>query len=79
MNWVPVVFVIFKVTVLGIGMYYAVKWHYDRAREKDPAATDRGLVRSAAIVVGGFALVVGILLALTLGVASLLGLDLSSP
>lgn len=30
MEWIPIVFVIFKVLVLGTGMFYAIKWHFDR-------------------------------------------------
>lgn len=33
MEWIPVVFVIFKALVLGIGMFFAVKWHYDQGRK----------------------------------------------
>jgi hypothetical protein len=34
MNWVPVVFVTFKIVVFSIGMFFAVKWHYDQETEK---------------------------------------------
>lgn len=34
MDWVPVVFVIFKVAVFGTGMFYAIKWHYDQDKKK---------------------------------------------
>lgn len=33
MEWIPVVFVTFKALVLGIGMFFAVKWHYDQGRK----------------------------------------------
>lgn len=36
-NWsdlFPLIFLPFKLIVLGIGMYYAIKWHYDREQEK---------------------------------------------
>ncbi len=34
MEWFPVVFFTFKIVVLGIGMFFAVKWHYDREKEE---------------------------------------------
>lgn len=34
MEWVPIVFVTFKVLVFGTGMFFAIKWHYDREREE---------------------------------------------
>lgn len=29
MDWVPIVFVTFKLLVLGTGMFFAIKWQYD--------------------------------------------------
>lgn len=29
MDWVLIVFIIFKVVVFGIGMFYVIKWYYD--------------------------------------------------
>ena len=36
-NWVnffPFVFLPFKLIVLGVGMYFAIKWHYDQDKKK---------------------------------------------
>lgn len=33
MDWIPITFIAFKVIVLGIGMFFAVKWHYDQDRK----------------------------------------------
>jgi len=30
MDWVPIVFITFKVLALGTGMFFAIKWHYDQ-------------------------------------------------
>ena len=30
MDWVPLVFIVFKVAVFGTGMFFAIKWHYDQ-------------------------------------------------
>jgi hypothetical protein len=35
-DWFPIVVLPFKVLVLGIGMFYAIKWHHDQAK-KDSA------------------------------------------
>jgi len=34
MDWVPIVFVTFKVLVFGVGMFFAIKWHYDQGKKK---------------------------------------------
>lgn len=34
MEWVPVVFITFKVIVLGTGMFFSIKWHYDQDKKK---------------------------------------------
>lgn len=30
----PLIFLPFKIIVCGIGMYYAIKWHYDQEQKK---------------------------------------------
>ncbi len=43
MDWVPVIFGAFKVIVLGICMFFAIKWHYDKdkeAKEKKEKASE---------------------------------------
>lgn len=32
-DWFPIVFFIFKVLVLGIGMFFSIKWHHDQAKK----------------------------------------------
>jgi hypothetical protein len=34
MDWVPIVFVTFKLIVFGFGMFFAIKWHYDQGKKK---------------------------------------------
>lgn len=73
-DWVPVVFVIFKALVLGTGMFYAVKWHYDQGKKgKDKRAVLRASGKVAALFVVTL-LVVGLV---TYGVVRMLGMDLS--
>ena len=73
-DWVPVVFVVFKVVMFGIAMFYAVKWHYDQDKK------DRRTVLRA----GGIAVVAFVLGLLSVGGITYLlmksfGLDLSMP
>ncbi|MGU3576488.1 hypothetical protein ACLBWZ_13200 [Brucellaceae bacterium C25G] len=34
MDWIPIVLMSFKLIVLGIAMFFAIKWHYDKDKEK---------------------------------------------
>ena len=34
MDWIPVVFIAFKVIVFGTCMFFAIKWHYDQGKKK---------------------------------------------
>ncbi|WAC75654.1 hypothetical protein OU995_13550 [Roseateles sp. SL47] len=77
MEWVPTVFIAFKLIVLGIGMFFAIKWHYDQARKKDGAAKQREVLRTSAIVAVVFLLLVAGLVVVTLSFGQMLGLDLS--
>ena len=47
MEWVPTVFIAFKVLVLGIGMFFAVKWHYDQGKKEQGAEKQRAVLRRA--------------------------------
>ncbi|MFZ6863064.1 hypothetical protein ACO0K7_10535 [Undibacterium sp. Ji67W] len=73
MNWVPIVFVTFKLLVLGTGMFFAIKWHYDQEKEKRVALRKSGKV----IIV--FAIALMCLGLFTYVLASTLGLDLTFP
>ncbi|WP_244490480.1 hypothetical protein [Rhizobium sp. Root708] len=75
MDWVPVVFVTFKVLVLGTGMYFAIKWHYDKAENGDRGAVLRTGGKMAAVFV--LSLLCVVLFAFVL--SRMLGLDLSFP
>ncbi|HSI48277.1 MAG TPA: hypothetical protein VLA61_08415 [Ideonella sp.] len=33
MEWIPIVFVTFKLVVFGTGMFFAIKWHHDQAKK----------------------------------------------
>jgi hypothetical protein len=79
MEWVPVVFIAFKVGVLSIGMFFAVKWHYDRGRTEQGAQTQRALLLAGGKVAAVFVLLLVGLLLLTFALATALGLDLTLP
>jgi Tfp pilus assembly protein PilO len=57
MDWIPVVFVVFKVLVLGTGMFFAIKWHYDQGKkEKDKEKEMRAVLRASGKVAVVFVL-----------------------
>lgn len=75
-DWFPIFFVSFKGLVLGIGMFYAVKWHYD----KDRAGKDvdgRAVLRATGKVAAIFALALVGLWYLTVALMKAVGLDLT--
>ncbi|MFG6461879.1 hypothetical protein ACG04Q_09880 [Roseateles sp. DXS20W] len=76
MDWVLIVFVLFKGGVFLAGMYFAIKWHYDREKQW---ADRRVLLRAGARFLAVFAVLLLVLLALTFGLARMLGMDLSLP
>lgn len=76
MDWVLVVFVLFKGLVFVTGMVFAIKWHYDREK----VTVDRGaLLRMSAKLLAVFMLLLVVVLGLTFGLARSLGMDLSLP
>ncbi len=78
MEWFPVVFFTFKALVLGIGMFFAVKWHYDQGKkDKDKRKELRAVLRSTGMAVALFVVLLVGLGLLTFMFAGKLGLDLS--
>lgn len=39
-DWFPIVFIVFKVVVLGTGMFFAIKWHHDQAKKEEQDKKD---------------------------------------
>ena len=74
MDWIPIVFVTFKVLVFGTGMFFAIKWHYDKKEEGKRAVLCAGGKVAAVFVLSllGLGLVTFVL-------ARMLGLDLTFP
>jgi uncharacterized protein YqhQ len=80
MDWIPIVFVTFKVLVLGTGMFFAIKWHYDQGKkEKEKEKEKRAVLRAAGKVAAVFVLSLLVLGLLTFVLARKLGLDLTFP
>lgn len=75
-DWVPVVFVTFKVLIFGTCMFFAIKWHYDQGKK---GADKRALLRTSGKVAAVFMLALVGVLFFTFALARSLGLDLSLP
>lgn len=76
MDWVPIVFATFKVLVLGTGMFFAIKWHYDQGKKlPEKSAVLRASGKVAAVFVISL-LGLGLL---TIFLSRKLGLDLTFP
>ena len=76
-DWFPIVFIAFKVLVLGTGMLFAIKWHYDKAKKEKGTEKARAVQIAAGKVAAVFVLALLIVLLLTFSVSKMLGLDLT--
>ena len=79
MDWIPQVFIVFKVLVLGTGMFFAVKWHYDQGRKGKGKEKQSAVLRAGGKVAVAFTLSLLALLLLTFALGRMLGLDLTLP
>ena len=77
-DWIPIVFVIFKVLVLGTGMFFAIKWHYDQGK-KVTEKEKRAVLRAGGKVAAVFMLSLLGLGLVTFVLSRTLGLDLTFP
>lgn len=78
MDWIPVTLVMFKVLVLGTGMFFAIKWHYDQG-QKEKAMDKRAVLRAGGKVAAVFVLSLLGLVLVTFALARMFGLDLTFP
>ena len=76
MDWIPIVFVIFKAVVLSTGMLFAVKWHYDQGK-KGKKEEARAVLRASGKVAAVFTLSLLVLGLVTFVFIKKLGLDLT--
>ena len=80
MDWIPIVLVTFKVLVLGTGMFFAIKWHYDQGnKEQDRQKEIRAVLRTSCKVAVVFVLSLLGLVLVTFALAKRIGLDLTFP
>ncbi|VXB61833.1 hypothetical protein [Massilia sp. 9I] len=80
MEWFPVVFFTFKLLALSVGMFFAIKWHYDQGKKNaDKKAEQRAVLRAGGKVAAIFIVLLVSLGLLTYFFATRLGLDLSMP
>ena len=75
MEWIPLVFVVFKALVLGTGMFFAIKWHYDQGK-KGKEQERRAVLRASGTVAVVFVLSLVVLGFLTFALARTLGMDM---
>jgi hypothetical protein len=73
MDWVPIVFITFKVIVFGTGMFLAIKWHYDQGKLGRQVERRAVLVAAGKVVAIFVPLLLGLLF-VTFYVSSKLGL-----
>ena len=78
MDWFPIVFVTFKVLVLGTGMFFAIKWHYDQGT-KEKERDMRVVLRAGGKITAIFVLSLLVLGFVTFVLSRMLGLDLTWP
>ena len=77
MDWVPIIFITFKVLVFGTGMFFAIKWHYDQGKKEK--GKQRAVLRAGVKVAAVFVLSLLGLSLLTFDLSRMLGLDLTFP
>jgi len=78
MEWFPIVAVTFKFLVLGTGMFFAIKWHYDQGK-KGKQTERRAVLRAAGKIAALFVVLVVVLVVGTFFLAERLGMDLNLP
>lgn len=77
MEWIPIVFGTFKALVLGTGMFFAIKWHYEQGKKGKKKQS--AVLRAGGKVAAVFVLSLLGLSLLTFGLSRMLGLDLTFP
>jgi hypothetical protein len=77
MDWIPIVLVTFKVLVLGTGMFFAIKWHYDQGK-KGMQWDKRAFMRSSGKVAAIFVVSLLVVAIFTFVLVRVVGLNLSA-
>lgn len=74
MEWIPIVLITLKIGVLGTGMFFAIKWHYDRERK---TKTKGEVLRAIGKLSALFVLLLLVLVFVTFIAARMLNLELT--
>jgi len=77
MDWVPIVLVTFKLLVFGTGMFFAIKWHYEKGKKGKKQQS--AVLRTGGKVAAVFLLSLLVISLFTFGLGRMLGLDLTIP
>jgi hypothetical protein len=73
-DWIPVVFVIFKLSMFSTCMFFAIKWHYDQGKK---GGNPRAVLRAGGKVAAIFLAALLLLGLLTFTLVRTMGLDLT--
>jgi hypothetical protein len=72
-DWIPIVFITFKVLVFGTGMFFAIRWHYEQGK-KGRHVERRAVLLTVGKVAAIFVVALAGLLLATFAVSKKLGL-----
>lgn len=75
-DWIPIVFVTFKVLMFGTCMFFAIKWHYDQGKKGSKKGE---LLRTGSKVAAAFMFALLCVGLFTYTLATKLGMDLNLP
>ncbi len=73
-DWIPVVFLTFKLVVFVTCMFFAIKWHYDQGNK---GMDQRALLRTGGKVAAIFILVLIAVVLFAFGLARMFGMDMN--
>lgn len=76
MDWIPIVFVTFKVLAFGTCMFFAIKWHYDKEQSEKGK---RAALHAAFTVTTVLVLLLLVLGLFAASLVRMLGLDMTLP
>jgi len=74
MEWVPIVFIAFKVLAFSTGMFFAIRWHYEQGKKNGRQIERRVVILTIAKAIAIFVALLAALLFVVFTVAEHLGL-----
>lgn len=78
-EWFPTVFYTFKFLALGVGMFFAIKWHYDQGKKENGAMRRREVLIAAGKAAAVFLLSLLVVGLIAFALVRKLGLDMRFP